>query len=59
MAGDPIGLREAVRRRRKRWSATVMIGDADVTGIWLDLAGIRRWLDDTESVSMRDEPPAA
>jgi DNA-binding transcriptional MerR regulator len=59
LSGDPVGLREAIRRRRKRWSAAVMIGDVGGAGIWLDLAGLRSWLDDAESASMRDEPPAA
>jgi MerR-like DNA binding protein len=59
LPGDPVGLREAIRRRRKRWSAAVMIGGVGGAGIWLDLAGIRNWLDDTEGASMRDEPPAA
>lgn len=51
VVGDPVGLREAVRRRRKRWSAAVMIGDVGGAGIWLDLAGIRKWLDDVESAA--------
>lgn len=36
-----------------------MIGDVGGAGIWLDLAGLRKWLDDAESVLLRDEPPAA
>jgi DNA-binding transcriptional MerR regulator len=56
---DPIGLREAIRRRRKRWSATVLIGDVGGAGIWLDLTALRKWLNDAESVLMKGEPPAA
>lgn len=37
LPGDRMGLREAIRRRRKRWTATVAIGEGSA-GIWIDLA---------------------
>jgi len=50
--GEVMGLREAIRRGRKRWTTAPQGG----AGIWLDLEELRRWLDDVET---RFEPPAA
>jgi DNA-binding transcriptional MerR regulator len=60
LPGDSIGLREAVRRRRRRWSATVSIGDLGGAGIWLDLAPLWRLAEEGDPESeLRAPPPAA
>jgi len=58
--GDPVGLREAISRGRKRWSATVTVGGIGAAGIWIDLGSIRKWLAEEEAASSsRASPPAA
>ena len=58
--GDPLGLREAVRLRRKRWSATVSIGDRREAGTWLELAPLWKKVEEAEgSDDIRLPSPAA
>lgn len=57
--GDPLSLREAVDRHRKRWTAA-LVGDPESgAGLWLDLGVIRKRLDDRENPPIRDEGSAA